>query len=142
MSKLQSNPHGLPSPMATPVSQPLHRAVQGTLPSLIQQIRPERTVPSQGTFQPVFTILKNPDERLFAGRIHFIVRSDFDEPELRYFDIRVETPSGKSHASVGYPFIGTKAEVLRALEAQLADPSVLVETIRQGARILQEADKA
>lgn len=128
--------------MASPLSHPLPRAVQAMLPRLIQLMRPEMTVPSQGTFHPVFCVLKNPDPVLFAGKIHFIVRGDFEDSDLRYFDIRVESPSGKSYASVGYPFIGTKAEIIRALEGQLADPSLLVDTIRQASRALQDADKA
>ncbi len=124
------------------VAPGLKQVIQQALPKLVQLIQPEVTVPTYGQFHPVDTAVHNPDQSLFAGRIRFIVRSDFDDIQRRYFDIRVETPSGRSYASTGYPIIGTKQELLDILHQQIQDPSLILNNIHQSAQLLKEADKA
>lgn len=121
----------------------LRQTLLDHLPRLIQQVKPDVSVPARGEFPPVKITIVNPERTLFAGKIHLIVRGGFEtEANLRFFDVKVETPSGHGSASIGYPFIGTKTEILRALEGQLENPEIILDAIRQTARTLRTTNKA
>lgn len=116
--------------------------IQSVLPALCEQIRPETGLPFHGKFDPVFITFPNPHAKLYSSNIHLIIQGDGGEGETRFLDVKVESPSGKSSASIGYMAVGNKHEILKVLEAQQANPDRIIDQIVQSARALQEADKA
>lgn len=129
-------------PAHHPSEQRLKRVVRHSLGLLIRNAQDENNVPTEGSFQPFRVTFRNPDRDIYAGDIHLIIRDGFDEPRVRYFDVQVESPSGRSTGSTEFPFWGTKQKLLATLRGQLAEPSVIMEVIRRAADSLAENNMA